>query len=144
MHYRIRRMVRILAVTAIVIPWHIHAEDKLKDKDALPKKPSVMVRKLTHSQSLLQGLTQQDYDRLIESSDALIQCREESTWRIDETDQYVFYSNAFLEQLESLKAAAKKKNIDAATLAYLDMTRTCIKCHQTLRRVRGETPRKDN
>jgi hypothetical protein len=94
---------------------------------------------LVHAQALLHGIAVQDFDGLARNADALIQCREETTWRLNVTEQYEFHSNAFLEHLLSLKAAAKKKDVEAATLAYLGVARTCIKCHENLR-----PDRKDN
>jgi hypothetical protein len=100
-----------------------------------------MQRKLTHAQGILSGLAQNDFDRIDREAEALIKVREEATWRINETEQYLRHSLAFLESLQQMKKAAKAKNLDGATLAYLDMTRTCVKCHETLRtlkKVKGD------
>lgn len=124
-----------LLAGALLVPWSAPLEAQTP-KDA-PKEPTVMQRKLQHAQSLLDALALNDFDKLTKNADALLKVREEATWRINETEQYLRYSNAFAEHLNKLKKAAKAKNIDGATLAYLDMTLTCVKCHDHLRVTKG-------
>jgi hypothetical protein len=108
------------------------AQEKPKAADP-PKKPTVMQRKLTHAQKVLEGLALEDFDKIHSGSDGLIECYKDATWRINETDKYLLFSNDFLRRVENLKKAAKDKKIDAAALAYVDLTLTCVKCHQYLR-----------
>ena len=131
----------LLAVAAAFAPWHSQAQERPKGTEVRPKEPSAMQRKLIHAQNILAGLTLKDFDRIEKEADALIQVRQEVTWRINETERYLQHSLAFLEQVQDIKKAAKAKNLDGATLAYLEMTRTCVKCHEVLRaqkRVKGE------
>jgi hypothetical protein len=141
MKLSVRFLALALPAVLVVLPWQTQAEDKPKSKDTKEVRDAVMARKLAHAKDILEGLSIQDFDKLIKSADGLIKCREEVTWRLDQTEDYLFYSNAFLRQCEEIKAAAKKKNVEAATLAYLDMTRTCVKCHEHLRMEKGK---KDN
>lgn len=115
-------------------------------KDGKPKKeakpPTVMQRKLTLSQKLLEGLAVGDFDKIKKAAEDLSQCVKEATWRINDTEKYLLHSNMFLRDLEDLQKAAEKKNIDAAALAYADMTRSCVKCHKYLREAGiGAAPR---
>ena len=108
------------------------AQEKPKAVDP-PKKPTVMQRKLAHAQKVLEGLALEDFDKIRTSSDGLLECVKDASWRINDTDKYVLFSNDFLRRVENLRKAAKDKKIDAAALAYVDMTLTCVKCHQYLR-----------
>jgi hypothetical protein len=108
------------------------ADDKPKPKDE-PKKPTVMQRKLAHAQKVLEGLAVNDFTKINTAADGLIECVNDETWKINETKKYLTFSNDFVHRVENLKKAAKNKNIDAAALAYVDMTLTCVKCHQYLR-----------
>ena len=108
------------------------AQDKAKPA-VPPKKPTVMQRKLVFAQKVLEGLAKEDYEKIQTNADGLIECVKEVTWKLNDTEKYVLYSNDFLRRVENLKKAAKAKNIDAAALAYVDMTLTCVKCHQYLR-----------
>jgi hypothetical protein len=121
-----------LALLAAVFLAGAPADEKPKPKDE-PKKPSVMQRKLAHSQKVLEALTTNNFKLLGTSADGLIECVQDETWKINETQKYLTYTNDFLRRAESLKKAAKERNIDAAALAYVDMTLTCVKCHQFLR-----------
>jgi len=116
------------------------AQEKPKAADPT-KKPTVMQRKLTHSQKILEGLAKEDFDKIGKSSESLIECIKDASWRITDTDKYVLYSNDFLRSVQNLQKAAKDKKIDAAALAYVDMTLTCVKCHQYIRDERiGHAP----
>lgn len=134
------RVVAFVAVCALVVGLFGvgRADDKPKPKDE-PKKPTVMQRKLSHSQKILEGLAKKDFDAIGKGADGLIECVSEASWKINETEKYVTYSNDFLKRAESLKKAAKNKNIDAAALNYVDMTLTCVKCHEFLREDRTNT-----
>jgi hypothetical protein len=43
------------------------------------------------------------------------------------------YSNQFQNNVEDMIKNAKKKNIDAAALSYVEVTLTCVKCHKHVR-----------
>ena len=111
------------------------AQEKPKVVDPL-KKPTVMQRKLTHAQKVLEGLALEDFDKIRIGTDGLIECYKDASWRINDTDKYLLFSNDFLRRVENLQTAAKDKKIDAVALAYVDMTLTCVKCHQYLRDTR--------
>jgi len=137
MHPLIRSLLwAVVAAAAVVSVGSGRAEDKPKPKADDPKKPTVMQRKLTHSQKVLEGLATNDFKKIDSGADGLIECLKDSTWKINDTDKYLLYSNEFLRRAEALKKAAKDKNTDAAALAYVDMTLTCVRCHQHLREER--------
>lgn len=115
--------------------------DPQEKAKADPKKLTVMERKLLHAQKLLEGLAMKDFDKIDKSTEGLMECLKEATWRINDTDKYLLYSNEFLRNIEGMQKASKKKNIDAATLSYVEMTLTCVKCHEHLRETRiGAVP----
>jgi hypothetical protein len=119
-------------IGAVLLVTPSRADEKPKPKDD-PKKPTVMQRKLAHSQKVLEGLATKDFKKIDTGADGLIECVKDATWKINDTEKYLVYSNDFLRRAQGLKKAAKDKNIDAAALAYVDMTLTCVKCHQYLR-----------
>ena len=49
------------------------------------------------------------------------------------TDDYRLQMAVFRRSAETVSKRAKEGNLDGATLAYVDMTLTCVKCHQTTR-----------
>jgi len=122
------RYVGVLVAVGCLLPWGQHAVGQPKKAE-----PTVMQRKLTHAQGVLNGLALADFDLINKHADGLLQARADATWRINETERYLRYSNTFEEQIQSLKKASKNKNLDGAMLAYVDMTMTCVKCHEALR-----------
>lgn len=130
---RARRAVVAVAAVALALAGVGRADDKPKDEKTDEKKLTVMQRKLKFSQMVLEGLATNNFDKIGKGGDGLIECVQHATWKINETEKYVLYSNDFLRRAEGLKKAAKEKNVDAAALAYVDMTLTCVKCHQYLR-----------
>lgn len=124
-----------LAVFALVVllVGFGHAQEKPKAPAEPPKKPTVMQRKLTHAQKLLEGLAVADFAKLGAAADELSQCAQEASWRAANSPKFETHSNNFIRNLEAIKKAAKAKNVDAAALAYVDMTLTCVKCHQQVR-----------
>ena len=107
-------------------------DEKPKPKDE-PKKLPVMQRKLTHSQHILEGLAKKDFDKIGRGADGLIECVNEAGWKLNESERYKIYSDDFRRRAENLKKASKDKNIDAAALGYVDITLTCVRCHEFLR-----------
>jgi hypothetical protein len=127
---------RTLALTAAALAVGlVSAQDKPKTP-AVPqpkKPPTVMQRKLTHAQKLLEGIAMADFAKLTAATDELTACVQEASWRAANSPKFETHSNSFLKNLDAIKKAAKAKNVDAAALAYVDMTLTCVKCHQQVR-----------
>jgi hypothetical protein len=92
-----------------------------------------MQRKPVYAQKALEGLALEDFDKIRTSSDGLIECVKSASWRINETHKCLPFSDEFLRTVGNLRKAAKDKKVDAAGLAYVDMTLTWVKCHRHLR-----------
>jgi hypothetical protein len=118
-----------LVAASLVAPGA--AEDKPKPPE--PKKPTVMQRKLAHAQKLLESLALDDFAKMDTCARELQLCAKEASWQIVKKPKYETYSNDFVRQLDAIRAAAKKNNTDAAALAFVEMTLTCVKCHQFVR-----------
>lgn len=122
----------VVAVVAVASSGASPAQDR-PPPAAQPKQPPVMVRKLTHSQKVFEAIAREDYDLLRTHADGLAACIKDATWRINDTERYVLLSTDFGRGVEALRKAAKDKKGDAATLAFIDMTLACVRCHRYLR-----------
>ncbi|MDX1961585.1 MAG: hypothetical protein SFX18_00440 [Pirellulales bacterium] len=89
--------------------------------------------KLKHSQSILEGLATEDYDKMAKGSQELSLLSLVASWRVLQTEEYVQHSNEFRRAADALRDAAKKKNLDGAALAYVDLTLKCVSCHKYVR-----------
>src|SRR5262245_44240273 len=70
------------------------------------------------------------------SAEKLLQLTKTEEWFTYKTPRYQLYTNEFRRAAESLVASAKAKNLDGVTLAYLDLTMSCVRCHRYIREVR--------
>jgi hypothetical protein len=95
-----------------------------------------MKLKLNHAQKSLEAITIEDYAAMAKHAQALSLLSREATWRVLQTEEYVQHSTEFRRTADALGAAAKKKNVDAAALAYVDLTMKCVNCHKYVRGVR--------
>ncbi len=99
----------------------------------------LMKDKLKNAQVLMEGLAMQDFAKIRKSADELIQLSKSAEWMIHKTPRYEIHSNEFRRAVETIYQKSKDKNIDGVALAYVDMTLSCVRCHQYVRELR-ETP----
>jgi cytochrome c556 len=89
--------------------------------------------KLELSKGVLEGLAKEDFDLIATKAARLSAMTKDVEWRVFEKPDYDEQSAIFRRQVEALKEAAKDKNLDAATLAYLRVTMSCVDCHKLVR-----------
>jgi len=89
--------------------------------------------KLELSQKVLEGLATEDYDLIIAKAMKLSAMTQEADWRAFENPDYEQHSASFRRQVDALAKAARNKNLDGATLAYVRMTMSCVDCHKFVR-----------
>src|SRR5678815_5558012 len=51
--------------------------------------------------------------------------------------EYELFLNEFRRNAQELMKAGQQKNLDAASLAYVQMTLSCVSCHQFIRQSSG-------
>jgi hypothetical protein len=126
---RLVTAVAVVFVCLFILQIRSHAER--------PNEVSVFMKaKLTHSKNLIEGLALEDYDLLTKNAQQLALLSQESTWKVLQTVEYLRYSNEFRRSADGLRKAAQDKNLDGATLAYVQMTMNCVKCHKYVRQAR--------
>ena len=91
--------------------------------------------KLDHSQKLLEGIALEDFDAISQHAQQISLLTQDENWRVLQTMEYRRYSDDFRRSANAVTDAARKKNLDGAVLAYMQMTMQCVQCH---RHVRGE------
>lgn len=97
----------------------------------------VMREKLALSQQALKGLALQDFASMRASADRLVKLSQAGGWAARQTPEYELFTTEFRRAAAELARAAADKNIDGATLAYTQMTVSCVSCHKYLRGGRG-------
>jgi len=96
----------------------------------------LMAEKLKSSQKLLEGIAIGDFSKISASAEKLIQLSNTEEWLVLKTPRYELHSNEFRRAAEALIQKAKNKNLDGSTLAFFEMTMSCVRCHQYVREVR--------
>lgn len=135
-------LILVCATTALTLSaTRAPSEDK-KDPKAKKDPPKtaeakLMAQKLQHAQKLLDGLTTNDFDKIGKAAEELMLISKAAEFSALKTRQYELHTNSFREALTTISKKAKEKNLDGATLAYVDMTLTCVRCHQHTREERN-------
>ena len=135
---------RLLAFTAAallaLVAGHGLAQPPKPDtSDSLPIPPEAeaMKAKQKHAHALLDALTAGDHAALRRNAEVMVLIADMRVFATAyKTEEYKFQAVVFKHAADDMLTAAKAKNIDAAALAYSDMTRTCVKCHTHFRGVR--------
>lgn len=96
----------------------------------------VMKEHLKSAQTLMEGMALSDFAKIRRSADELIQQSKTAEWMVHKTPRYEVYSNEFRRSVETIYQKAKDQNIDGVALAYVDMTLSCVRCHQYVRELR--------
>jgi len=118
------------------------AQDAESPKNASGQPPSVtaeqpmsfwMEKKLDYSKRILEALTSGRYDEIeIQAEKMRVLGKIEGFVR-GRSDSYATHLQSFDLAARELKRNAKAKNIEGATLAFNQLTTSCVTCHQSLR-----------
>ena len=129
---RIHRIVPIfLTLAALVIAASHMSEARAEDKLS-----AFMTIKLRHAERVLEGLATEDYGLIAKSSQAMSLLCEDEMWTVLQTPEYRERSSEFRRSVDAITEAARKKNLEAATLSYVDSTMKCVSCHKYVRKAR--------
>jgi hypothetical protein len=96
----------------------------------------LMQAKLEHSQKILAAVVTSNWAELQQHSEALQRAAQDPAWSVLTTPEYVRQTTAFLRASEDLVDAAKRRDGEAAPLAYVSLTMSCVQCHRYVARMR--------
>jgi len=123
-----RKWIIAVALVLLVYGTHeVYAQMQLRQ---------LMQNKLQAAQRLLGAVAVADFEKIGSEADKLLAIANQAEWVAFKTAKYDLHSNEFRRAVETIARKAKEKNIDGTTLAYMDMTMSCVRCHQYVREVR--------
>jgi hypothetical protein len=134
-----RRFVRIgltAAITTLLLAgaWTVlRSQETPLDRAPEVRDKNVMKFKLYFAQGALEAIATENYSLLATNAQKLGALTKEMSWRIRHTPDYERLTTDFRRQTDALAKAAKDNNVDAATVAYFQMTVSCVTCHKYLR-----------
>ncbi len=100
-----------------------------------PEVKAFMRAKLEHSKNVLEGLATENFELIAKDSQQLTLLSLDAGWQVLQSEEYTRLSLAFRKSSQTLTEAAKQKNLDGATLAFVDLTLKCVECHKHVRSV---------
>lgn len=101
-----------------------------------PALKAVMREKLAHSQQLLDALVTSKWSALEEHAVALKAATNRPAWSVLESPEYVQHTARFVRALDDLIAAARRRDLEQAPMAYTVVTLSCVQCHRHIARMR--------
>ena len=98
--------------------------------------------KLNYSKNVLEGLTEADFEGIAKNAQLLAAISQDASWRVLQTTEYNEQSKAFRSNAMMLRDAARQKDLDTASVAFMALTSKCVQCHKYVRgdRVRRAPP----
>ena len=96
-----------------------------------------MRQKVAYSQQVLVGITLEDYELIANNAEKLVKLSNKTNWYSRQVPEYELFLNEFRRNAQELMKAGQQKNLDAASLAYGQMTLSCVNCHKFIRQSCG-------
>lgn len=98
------------------------------------QKSSVLMRaKLQHTEGILEGLTKADFELIEKNAKVLNTFGAMEQWFRSGLPQYDTQLRVFRLANQDLIREAQAKNLDGASLAYVQLTLSCVNCHKVVR-----------
>lgn len=103
-----------------------------QDEEKMTRR-ELMRMKLMYSQNIVEGLTTKRFSLISEATQHLKDLTFVEAWESGRRGEiYANDSRGMRESADRLAQAANRMDTDAATLRYLELTISCINCHQHL------------
>jgi hypothetical protein len=129
----------VCAATAFAlaaIPFNLSGQDKKKDSDQVLAE--MMQKKLHSAHIVLDGVAIGDFKKIAQGGEELNRLAKSETWQLIRSPTYERHSADFIRATDNLVKKAREKNMDGAALAYVEMTLSCVRCHQYVREHRRD------
>lgn len=108
----------------------------MADRPAASPMRGIMHAKLVHTQAIVEGIATSDFDAVAQNADDLVELSERGSWMVHDTMAYVAFSDDFRNTARTLADDARRGDADRVVEHYSDLIRTCVACHDYLRRER--------
>jgi hypothetical protein len=125
----------LLVALAVLSVSTVGADEKKPvEKKTDKQKASIwMEKKLEHTQKILAGLTKADFEMIQSSAGEMQVLNYLEGWVRADRPEYKRQLGYFSDANKELIRQAGKKNLGGATLAYTQLTLSCVQCHALVR-----------
>lgn len=121
----------IITIVAVVV-WT--SRGSVSQEPGSAKISTFMRLKLEPMKGALEGIALADFEKIAKNAGTMRNLLLDEGWMIVQTPAYRQHTEEFRKAVELLRDSANNKNLDGATLGYVQMTLQCVQCHQTLRK----------
>jgi hypothetical protein len=104
-----------------------------KESTADKSTSSWMKLKLDYSQKILAGIAKADFDQIVQSAEAMRNLTTVEGFVRGRVPGYSTQLEIFKDANMELIKQAKRDNVEGATLAFTQITLSCVNCHKKLR-----------
>jgi hypothetical protein len=91
---------------------------------------SLMKAKAGYAHRLLDAVVLGELDTVRDQAFRLKAVAETGDWNVMKTPEYVRESEAFVRAADRLQQSAASENVEAVALSYVEVTLSCVRCHQ--------------
>jgi hypothetical protein len=111
------------------------ADESAKNKNPQADKPasSWMKLKLDYSQKILAGIAKADFDQIVQSAEGMRTLTTIEGFMRSKVPGYTAQLEFFNDANAEIIKQAKRDNVEGVTLAFTQMTLSCVNCHKKLR-----------
>ena len=99
-----------------------------------------MEKKLEYSQRIVRGLATEDFDEIGKAAKSMGALSQLERWVRGGVPDYRSQLTNFQSANQELIRCAGDKNLDGATLAYMQLTLSCVNCHKVVRQLSRQAP----
>lgn len=130
-------MLAFAAILIVATRGHaVPTQDPAKPQEKTERKHKTslwMKRKLTESQKVLEGMTRGDFAMIETSAKGMQAAGILEAWDRADRPGYKDQVQSFELANDAIIASAQAKNLDGVTLAYSQLTISCVQCHKIVR-----------
>ncbi len=101
-----------------------------------PSLGELMREKLMHAETLVGAVVLGNHVQIEQSAAEMVRLSEATTWSPLQTPEYLHHASDFRVAALSLADEARARDIDGVSLAYMEMTLSCVQCHKHVRGAR--------
>ena len=92
-----------------------------------------MKKKMEYSQNILAGLAKADFAEIEKNAMSMNGLSQIENWVRAKSPEYKRQLTTFRSANKSLIRMAQDEDVDGATLAFMQLTQSCVECHKLIR-----------
>lgn len=126
-------------VCVVVFGTILISRDGRADGDDTHRDPSFwMKKKMAYSQAIFEGIANEDFDQIIDNAESMRALSRIEAFVKRRNAAYNTQLQIFQATVRDIVTQANKENLEGTTLAFTQLTISCVKCHQAVRHDGGK------